>query len=205
MAWRRSGDKPLSEPVMVGLLTHICVTVTQYHYCWSSGAQGAKAQSNRSINIVIPEYSGFNPARLIYQRWETNLFLQIIICDDKLTIYGGLVRSHVGDVTLSRRPCTGSKQTASSLIFLEKSFHCIGKVLAVTAYYPVMIGRPVWRPFFIQIKNILFFKNLQINTFKQHCLNIRSHLNIWGGCMCANVINDTWIISQRISKMVIWI
>ena len=26
MAWRRSGDKPLSEPMMVGLTTHICVT-----------------------------------------------------------------------------------------------------------------------------------------------------------------------------------
>ena len=26
MAWRRSGDKPLSEPVMVSLPTHICVT-----------------------------------------------------------------------------------------------------------------------------------------------------------------------------------
>ena len=26
MAWRRSGDKPLSEPVMVNFLTHICVT-----------------------------------------------------------------------------------------------------------------------------------------------------------------------------------
>ena len=26
MAWRRSADKPLSEPVMVSLLTHICVT-----------------------------------------------------------------------------------------------------------------------------------------------------------------------------------
>ena len=29
MAWCRSGDKPLSEPVMVSLLTHICVTRPQ--------------------------------------------------------------------------------------------------------------------------------------------------------------------------------
>ena len=29
MAWRRPGDKPLSEPVMFSLLTHICVTRTQ--------------------------------------------------------------------------------------------------------------------------------------------------------------------------------
>ena len=29
MAWRRSGDKPLSEPMMVRLPTHICVTRLQ--------------------------------------------------------------------------------------------------------------------------------------------------------------------------------
>ena len=30
MAWCRSGDKPLSEPMMVGLPTHICVTRPQW-------------------------------------------------------------------------------------------------------------------------------------------------------------------------------
>ena len=30
MAWRRPGDKPLSEPMMVGLPTHICVTRPQW-------------------------------------------------------------------------------------------------------------------------------------------------------------------------------
>ena len=30
MAWRRPGDKPLSEPIMVCLLTHICVTRSQW-------------------------------------------------------------------------------------------------------------------------------------------------------------------------------
>ena len=30
MAWRRSGDKPLSEPMMVRLLTDICVTQPQW-------------------------------------------------------------------------------------------------------------------------------------------------------------------------------
>ena len=38
MAWRRPGDKPLSEPMMVSLLTHICVTQPQWvkaseHWC----------------------------------------------------------------------------------------------------------------------------------------------------------------------------
>ena len=30
LAWRRSGDKPLSEPMMVNLLTHICITRPQW-------------------------------------------------------------------------------------------------------------------------------------------------------------------------------
>ena len=30
MAWRRPGDKPLSEPMMVSLTTHICVTRLQW-------------------------------------------------------------------------------------------------------------------------------------------------------------------------------
>ena len=30
MAWRRPGDKPLSEPMMIKLLTHICITWPQW-------------------------------------------------------------------------------------------------------------------------------------------------------------------------------
>ena len=30
MAWRRLGDKPLSEPIMVSLLTHICISRPQW-------------------------------------------------------------------------------------------------------------------------------------------------------------------------------
>ena len=39
MAWRRSGDKPLSEPMMVSLPTHICVTRPQWvNSLWPSDA-----------------------------------------------------------------------------------------------------------------------------------------------------------------------
>ena len=37
MAWRRSGDKPLSESLMVSLLTHICVTRPQWVKGWAFG------------------------------------------------------------------------------------------------------------------------------------------------------------------------
>ena len=35
MAWHLPGDKPLSEPMMVSLLTHICVTRPQWVKIWS--------------------------------------------------------------------------------------------------------------------------------------------------------------------------
>ena len=35
MAWRRPGDKPLSGPMMVSLLTHICVIRPQWVKTWS--------------------------------------------------------------------------------------------------------------------------------------------------------------------------
>ena len=46
MAWRRSGAKPLSEPMMVSWLTHICITRPQW--------------VNRSCHVTIigwPDYS----------------------------------------------------------------------------------------------------------------------------------------------------
>ena len=33
MAWHRPGDKPLSEPMMVNLLTHLCITWPQWVNC----------------------------------------------------------------------------------------------------------------------------------------------------------------------------
>ena len=37
MAWRRPGDKSLSEPIMVSLLTHVCVTRAQWVKSLSPG------------------------------------------------------------------------------------------------------------------------------------------------------------------------
>ena len=34
ITWRRSGDKPLSEPMMISLPTHICVTRPQWVKWW---------------------------------------------------------------------------------------------------------------------------------------------------------------------------
>ena len=49
MAWPRPGDKPLSEPMMVRLLTHICVTRPQ----WVNRAEKTSTDSAWSENEVI--------------------------------------------------------------------------------------------------------------------------------------------------------
>ena len=44
MAWRRPGGKPLSEPLMVSLLTHICVTRPQWVNPWINTLVTTKGQ-----------------------------------------------------------------------------------------------------------------------------------------------------------------
>ena len=48
MAWCRSGDKPLSEPMMVGLPTHICVT--RHQWVKNAYSYGVKMQSH----VIFP-------------------------------------------------------------------------------------------------------------------------------------------------------
>ena len=36
MVWRRPGDNPLSEPIMISLLTHICATRPQWVFKWKT-------------------------------------------------------------------------------------------------------------------------------------------------------------------------
>ena len=49
LAWRRSGDKPLSEPMMVRLLTHICVTRPQ----WVKAADDLDIYITRVPSLII--------------------------------------------------------------------------------------------------------------------------------------------------------
>ena len=53
MAWCRSGDKPLSEPMMVSLLKHICVTQPQWVKRRLTGLQQNIAQTLDNCNILV--------------------------------------------------------------------------------------------------------------------------------------------------------
>ena len=52
MAWRRPGDKPLSEPMMVSLLTHICVARPQ----WVNDLDTITCPSVSSIGAIAMEF-----------------------------------------------------------------------------------------------------------------------------------------------------
>ena len=55
MAWRRPGDKPLSEPMMVSLATHICVTRPQ----WVNDFMSSSVYFTQSLHFVH-EFSNEN-------------------------------------------------------------------------------------------------------------------------------------------------
>ena len=50
MAWRRAGDKPLSEPMMFSLPTHICVTRPQ----WVNSCDRILAPINQPYDLFVP-------------------------------------------------------------------------------------------------------------------------------------------------------
>ena len=54
MAWRRPGDKPLSEPMLVRSLTHICVTRPEWVWFWlhrNSVSRVSFLQTNYNIEV----------------------------------------------------------------------------------------------------------------------------------------------------------
>ena len=59
MAWRRPGDKPLSEPMMVSLTTHICVTLPQ----WVNGK--IFTQLFKTVTKIIAQEVLFVPILLV--------------------------------------------------------------------------------------------------------------------------------------------
>ena len=66
MAWRRPGDKPLSEAMMVSLLTHICVTRPQW-----------VEVRNSFFNISTSRYHRIRIFMSKYVFWLTNMIKQL--------------------------------------------------------------------------------------------------------------------------------
>ena len=52
MAWHRPGDKPLSEPMVINLVTHICITRPQWVKCGSTRINFKKLPKFQILKIL---------------------------------------------------------------------------------------------------------------------------------------------------------
>ena len=59
MAWCRPGDKPLSEPMMVSVLTHMCVTRPQWVNIWNVNCLRATAFIFNTLTDVLVKVKVF--------------------------------------------------------------------------------------------------------------------------------------------------
>ena len=74
MAWCRPGDKPLSEPMMVSLLTHICVTRPQWVNCFSSAVCDTRIDQIHLLDLFWGKENICNSQRIhqeIYKAMAT--------------------------------------------------------------------------------------------------------------------------------------
>ena len=76
MAWRRPGDKPLSEPMMVSLTTHICVTRPQ----WVNDTRRSQHNSITAFGGMI-KFTHYQDAIWFYIRH----FVRPIHCTGNIT------------------------------------------------------------------------------------------------------------------------
>ena len=66
MVWRRPGDKPLSEPMMVSLLTHICITRPQW-------------VKLKSAEISVAHNVHFS-CRSVLKLYTENISITVVLC-----------------------------------------------------------------------------------------------------------------------------
>ena len=88
MAWRRPGDKPLSEPMMVRLLRHICVTRPQW----------VKVITLRwTVDKPLPEpiMTWFIDAYMCHQTLMHYLIAPVVTCNGNKSFYLTLVLSNL--------------------------------------------------------------------------------------------------------------
>ena len=67
IAWRRPGDNPLSEPMMVSLLTHICITRPQWVNLPKSQKSCKWSLLQTWINSLIPAWLFWRTLAVLYR------------------------------------------------------------------------------------------------------------------------------------------
>ena len=79
MAWRRPGDKPLSEPMMTRLPTHICVTRHQWVKCniWSYSINDSCQYTAKLCCYYLRIYVMTIALHVRYVSWGANNFWRL--------------------------------------------------------------------------------------------------------------------------------
>ena len=124
MAWHRSGDKPLSEPMMVSLPTHICVTRPQWVKSGTTkntpGSQHIKRYFLEIKLVIFGLCKGLvsNRHQTIKQIWQTQVSLYQVFhfftwWRHQIETFSALLALCVGNSPVtgefpSQRPVTGS-------------------------------------------------------------------------------------------------
>ena len=74
MAWRRPGDKPLSEPMMVRLPTHICITRPQWVNVFLQHRD--ELPSKNTMNVLQGLFCHYQ--RYWLNQWEATLHCKVV-------------------------------------------------------------------------------------------------------------------------------
>ena len=79
MAWHRSGDKPLSERMMVSLLMHICITQPQWVNLFLHSGNRTHFSVNVIFQMVFFITSQISSFDMLHRQQNSNLSLQQIL------------------------------------------------------------------------------------------------------------------------------
>ena len=138
MAWGQSGDKPLSEPMMVSLLTHTCVTrsqwVNSYPLCaaymrqWIGSAlvqiMASRLCGARPLSKPMLCLLSVGPARTILIKIQIFLFKKIHMKILSAKRGPFLSKGRWVDVTIALHKCIQDNSTISK----KKSRECVYRV-----------------------------------------------------------------------------
>ena len=152
MAWRRPGDKPLSEPMMVKLPTHICVTRPQWVNSLKCCTFGNRHQQQRQNRYDSKSFSVSWISKYIFnlnwkRRFPSKDGAMIIPTSAQIYFISSLsiwihnflshlylpLRRYVSS-TLSRK-CCDARNTHKSLNIINiyyKDVHCLAMNISVS-------------------------------------------------------------------------
>ena len=80
MAWRRPGDKPLFEPMMDSLPTHICVTRPQWVNTMAAGALAPYIATQSATIILGMQINPSSSSTAYMCQWSGSALFQVMAC-----------------------------------------------------------------------------------------------------------------------------